>query len=188
MKAGAAIEPFTGVILSRLLPILNEPRYEPKLLDNSAIALGRVCAQCPAAMAPHMSLKDAHGAEKGFLEPLCCALRNIDKDHSEKADAFFGLIAVLNTNPEAAGPSSATSAKRWPRGSRRTCSATPSCTLLSRRCSRASKLRSARRGTRSCCPRCTRSSPKRSLACSSRCNVGFAVVACRAAELKSLLH
>jgi len=95
MKAGAGIEPAAGEILSRLLPILNEPRYKRELLENAAIALGRVCAQCPAAMAPHMG---------SFLEPLCCALRNIDKDHSEKADAFVGLIAVLNANPEAAVP------------------------------------------------------------------------------------
>jgi hypothetical protein len=61
------------------------------LRENAAITLGRVAAQAPAPLAPHLG---------HFLVPWCNALRGV-RDNVEKEDAFRGLVRLAPLNVEA---------------------------------------------------------------------------------------
>ena len=79
--------------LERLNRVLAMPSGSlPKsFVENSAIAIGRVACKCPDLLAPH---------GEAFVGPLCAALRSI-RDGLEKENAFLGLFAVLERNPQA---------------------------------------------------------------------------------------
>lgn len=62
------------------------------LKENAAITMGRVAAQAPAALAPHLG---------HFLSPWCSALKGV-RDEVEKEDAFRGLCRLVPLNVEAA--------------------------------------------------------------------------------------
>ena len=69
-------------------------RLPQALLNNSAVALGRVAVAAPAVAAAHAD---------AFVAGWACSLRNVT--HSvEKPTAFRGFVAVLQANPEAAIP------------------------------------------------------------------------------------
>jgi len=60
-------------------------------IENSAIAVGRLCLVRPDIIAPHAA---------AFIGPLCGALRTV-RDGKEKEQAFVGVCAVLRANPQA---------------------------------------------------------------------------------------
>jgi hypothetical protein len=59
------------------------------MLENAAIALGRLALRCPQPMAQHLA---------SFVAPWCIALRRL-RDGTEKAQAFAGLCALVTLNP-----------------------------------------------------------------------------------------
>ncbi len=59
------------------------------MLENAAIALGRLALRCPQPLAQHLA---------SFVAPWCIALRRL-RDGTEKAQAFAGLCALVTLNP-----------------------------------------------------------------------------------------
>ena len=83
--------PLTHVIA----PLLSMRASASKgLLENAAIALGRLALRCPEPLAAHV---------QGFVEAWCVALRRV-KDDLEKEQAFGGLCALVRLNPMAVWP------------------------------------------------------------------------------------
>jgi transportin-1 len=60
-------------------------------IENSAIAVGRLCLVRPDMLALHAA---------AFIGPLCGALRTV-RDGKEKEQAFLGICAILRANPQA---------------------------------------------------------------------------------------
>jgi transportin-1 len=81
--------------LERLVRILAAPAggLPRSLVENAAVALGRIAIVAPEPMAPHAMV---------FVGPWCSALRGV-LDGKEKRDAFLGLCAVLERNPDGGG-------------------------------------------------------------------------------------
>lgn len=90
------LSPYAGPIAERLAFILQPGNQMARsLMENAAIAIGRVAWVCPEPLAPHLA---------AFLGPWCAALRNL-RDDVEKEHAFMGLCRLIRANPEAAAAS-----------------------------------------------------------------------------------
>ncbi|CAA0820530.1 Transportin-1 [Striga hermonthica] len=90
VKVHKEISPVVLTVLSCLVPILKYPEgLNKSLVENSAIALGRLAWVCPELVSPHM---------EHFMQPWCVAL-SVIRDGREKADAFRGLCALVRANP-----------------------------------------------------------------------------------------
>lgn len=87
------VSQFALPAVERLVRIVSAPAggLPRSLVENSAIALGRISWVATDAVAPHAD---------AFLAPWCAALRNI-RDGTEKEQAFSGLCAVVKSNPGA---------------------------------------------------------------------------------------
>ena len=82
-------------LLQVIAPLLSMRTSVSKgLLQNAAIALGRLALRCPQPLAPHV---------QSFAEPWCNALRRA-RDDVEKEHAFGGLCALVRLNPMAVLP------------------------------------------------------------------------------------
>jgi len=78
---------------NRMAYILALPVRLPRsLVENAAIALGRLSMVAPAIVAPHLP---------HFFVPWCQALRSV-RDDVEKEHGFLGLCALLRLNPHPA--------------------------------------------------------------------------------------
>lgn len=84
-------EPLIADALPRLVRIVNVPALNRSLLENTAIALGRMALVMADAMAPQL---------ESFAEAMLSVLRNIP-DHLDKEQAFFGMNAMVKLNPGA---------------------------------------------------------------------------------------
>lgn len=89
MKVGPEIKPLVPVLLSKMVPLVKR-NLNRGLLENIAIAVGRLGFVCPEEVAPHM---------EDFLQPWCLILRAL-RDDTEKASAFHGLCSMIKHNPQ----------------------------------------------------------------------------------------
>ena len=92
MQVGDALAPYLEDILGRLIAIMNRPRTSRSLLENTAIALGRIGLQNTELVAPSLD---------EFVAPWCMSLRSIFDD-PEKESAFRGLCHMIAANPDGA--------------------------------------------------------------------------------------
>eukprot|EP00736_Rhodelphis_marinus_P000205 Rmarinus@m.16216 len=83
---------YGGTVLQLLIPIMTNPTLCRSLLENTAITIGRFSIVEPALFAEELPK---------YFVPWCQCLRDI-KDDVEKEDAFRGLCAVVERNPQAA--------------------------------------------------------------------------------------
>ena len=89
--SGQDVAQFALVALERLAPILTAPMatVPRSLVENAAICLGRLALTTPETVAPHAHV---------YMGGWCAALRGLT-DNREKADAFKGLLRVVQANP-----------------------------------------------------------------------------------------
>ncbi|CAO3597936.1 unnamed protein product [Absidia cylindrospora] len=92
LKMGNEIQPYVEPLLQRLLPLIVEPGLQRTLLENVAIAIGRLGLICPTIVAPHLEKFVQHWLDS--LSPV--------KDNEEKASAFSGLCEMIKVNPQGA--------------------------------------------------------------------------------------
>jgi len=89
VKVNTDMQPFVLPIIQRLIPIMNKLTLNRNLLENTAIALGRMGLVAPEIVAQHL---------EEFIQPWCLALRNI-RDDIEKDSAFRGMCLMIRHNP-----------------------------------------------------------------------------------------
>ncbi|KAF7724699.1 hypothetical protein EC973_000807 [Apophysomyces ossiformis] len=92
IKWGTEIQPYVEPLLQRLFPLIVNPQIQRTLLENVAIAIGRLGLVCTDAVAPHL---------ENFIHPWLLALTPI-RDNDEKASAFSGLCEIIKANPQGA--------------------------------------------------------------------------------------
>lgn len=85
----ASLEQFVVPLIQRLIPILLSQKSPRSLMENAAVAIGRIGLVCPAPIAPHLNL---------FARQWCVALWEI-KDNDEKDSAFRGFCMLIQANP-----------------------------------------------------------------------------------------
>lgn len=91
MQHGKGMEPFVADLLRRLLEIMGNPEVPRSVLENAAIALGRLGLQNDATMAQYLP---------GFSEQFLKSISTVDYT-LEKATAFKGFSLVVINNPQA---------------------------------------------------------------------------------------
>ena len=87
-----SMAPFINVILDRMIDMINFEDLSKSLLENVAIALGRLGLVCPEIVAPRY---------QDFLARWCVILCTF-RDDIEKDHAFRGLINLIRLNPNGA--------------------------------------------------------------------------------------
>lgn len=87
--SAAPLEPFVPPLISRLIPILINPKSPKSLSENAAVTIGRIGLVCPATVAPELPK---------FAQAWCTALWEI-KDNEEKDSAFRGFCMMISANP-----------------------------------------------------------------------------------------
>jgi len=80
---------FVQPLISRLVPILLNPRSPKSLMENAAVTIGRISLVCPQPVAPYLDT---------FAQQWCQALWEI-KDNDEKDSAFKGFCMLIQANP-----------------------------------------------------------------------------------------
>lgn len=91
IQHGKGMDPFVPDLLRRLLEILGNPEVPRSVLENAAIALGRLGLQNDAAMAQYLA---------NFSEPFLKSISTVDYT-LEKATAFKGFSLAVINNPQA---------------------------------------------------------------------------------------
>ena len=81
--------PWVEPLLSRLIPILLQPKAPRSLHENAAVSIGRIGLMHPSLVAPHLG---------EFAQAWCQALYEI-RDNEEKDSAFRGLCTLVQANP-----------------------------------------------------------------------------------------
>mgnify|MGYP001097907663 CR=1 FL=1 len=94
LQLGSDMDAFAQVALPILINILHMDRtaLPLTLLENIAVAIGRLGKSSPAVVAPHLPV---------FLENWCRYVKVI-RDNAEKESAFFGICSVVERNPNGA--------------------------------------------------------------------------------------
>jgi transportin-1 len=92
VRVGGEMHPFALPFLEKCIPIVTKRNYEPNLLENVAITLGRFCNGCPDAIAVKLDI---------FVAGWCSILKKL-RDDAEKESAFYGLVKVIQKNPNGA--------------------------------------------------------------------------------------
>lgn len=90
LKMGPDMRQYLSVVLQRLISNINAPGNTGALLDNTAIAIGRLAYACPDEVAPSLS---------SFIRPWCLAVRKI-QDNEAKDSAFRGICGLIKKNPD----------------------------------------------------------------------------------------
>ncbi|RDL40431.1 ARM repeat-containing protein [Venustampulla echinocandica] len=91
IQYGKELEPYVGQLLERYLHILGNPEVPRSVLENSAIALGRLGLDNSGVLAPVLST---------FSEPFLKSIHSVE--HTvEKATAMKGFCLVVLKNPQA---------------------------------------------------------------------------------------
>uniref|UniRef100_A0A0K0EX44 Transportin-1 n=1 Tax=Strongyloides venezuelensis TaxID=75913 RepID=A0A0K0EX44_STRVS len=83
------IDTYVHIVVPIMVAILNYTKVDKTVMENTAIALGRLGIYSPQKIAPHLPQ---------FIRPWCLALR-IVKDNDEKTAAFEGLICMIHCYP-----------------------------------------------------------------------------------------
>ncbi|TVY21854.1 Importin subunit beta-2 [Lachnellula arida] len=91
IQYGKEMGPFVGKLLERYLEILSNPEVPKSVLENAAIALGRLGLENAPIMSPVLAT---------FSEPFLKAINSVDYT-LEKATAMKGFCLVILGNPQA---------------------------------------------------------------------------------------
>jgi transportin-1 len=91
IQYGKDMGPFVGKLLERYLEILGNPEVPRSVLENAAIALGRVGLENASIMSPVLAT---------FSEPFLKSINSVDYT-LEKATAMKGFCLVILSNPQA---------------------------------------------------------------------------------------
>lgn len=91
LQYGKGMEPFVPQLLQRFVEIMNNPRLPAGLVENAAIALGRLGQENSEQMASSLPT---------FAEPFLVAMQEIEPAE-EKATALKGFTMVVMQNPQA---------------------------------------------------------------------------------------
>ena len=88
----ARLEPVVASLVDAIAPLLSRTSgFKRSMLENAAIAVGRLALVCPEPLAPHLG---------HFIWNWCAALAAV-RDGLEKQHAFLGLCALIKGNPAA---------------------------------------------------------------------------------------
>jgi len=90
IQKGDHMSPYVGELLQRLLEILGNPEVPKSVLENAAIALGRLGLQNYEIMAPHLAI---------IAEPFLRSIEGVDYT-TEKATACKGFTLCVAHNPQ----------------------------------------------------------------------------------------
>lgn len=91
IQHGKGMEPYVTQLLQRYLAILGNPEVPKSVVENAAIALGRLGLDNSSIMAPHLAT---------FSEPFLKSISTVDYT-LEKATAMKGFCLVIIGNPQA---------------------------------------------------------------------------------------
>jgi hypothetical protein len=83
--------PYVAQLMHRYLEILGNPEVPRSVLENAAIALGRLGLENGDLMSPHLAT---------FSEPFLKSISSVDPT-LEKATAFKGFCLIVLGNPQA---------------------------------------------------------------------------------------
>lgn len=90
IQLGPEMKQYLSIILLTLIENINREHTPKRLLENTAITIGRLGYSCPNEVAPYLSQ---------FIRIWCISLRNI-RDNEEKDSAFRGVCAMIGINPQ----------------------------------------------------------------------------------------
>jgi HEAT repeat protein len=91
IQHGKSMAPYVEQLLHRFLEILGNPEVPKSVLENAAIALGRLGLENSGIMAQHLA---------SFSEPFLKSINTVEFT-SEKATAFKGFCLIVVSNPQA---------------------------------------------------------------------------------------
>jgi hypothetical protein len=91
IQHGKSMAPYVEQLLHRYLEILGNPEVPKSVLENAAIALGRLGLENSGVMMPHLAT---------FSEPFLKSINSVDYT-TEKATAFKGFCLIVLGNPQA---------------------------------------------------------------------------------------
>jgi transportin-1 len=89
IQLGPQFHPFVGHLLPRLIQVMNATNTPGPVLENSAIAIGRIGLVCPDDVAPQLAV---------FASSFIRALKDV-RDNGEKDSAFRGFCTLIGKNP-----------------------------------------------------------------------------------------
>ena len=90
IQLGPEMKQYLSIILLTLIENINREHTPKRLLENTAITIGRLGYSCPNEVAPYLGQ---------FIRIWCISLRNI-RDNEEKDSAFRGVCAMIGINPQ----------------------------------------------------------------------------------------
>jgi transportin-1 len=93
LQLGPQFQPFVQHLLPRLMTIMNTHDAPAPILENAAIAIGRLGLACSDEIAPELGT---------FAGPFLQALKDV-RDNEEKDSAFRGLCQLIGKNPTGLG-------------------------------------------------------------------------------------
>ena len=89
IQLGPQFHPFAGPLVERFIAVMNTSSTPGPVLENSAIAIGRLGLVCPDEVAPQL-----HVFSAAFIR----ALKEV-RDNEEKDSAFRGFCTMIGKNP-----------------------------------------------------------------------------------------
>ena len=90
IQLGPEMKQYLSIILLTLIENINREHTPKRLLEKTAITIGRLGYSCPNEVAPYLSQ---------FIRIWCISLRNI-RDNEDKNSAFRGVCAMIGINPQ----------------------------------------------------------------------------------------
>lgn len=94
IKIRSDIQPYVKSCLVPLISMINRPKLPRNLVENCAIAIGRLGMVCPGVVAPHLG---------EFAKRWCRALAHV-RSPEEKEHCFVGLCYMVKVNPNGIVP------------------------------------------------------------------------------------
>jgi HEAT-like repeat len=93
LQLGPQFHPFVQHLLPRLIAIIGSNEAPAPILENAAIAIGRIGWVCSDDVAPQLPV---------LAGPFILALKDV-RDNEEKDSAFKGLCTLIGKNPTGLG-------------------------------------------------------------------------------------
>ena len=88
LQVGREIEPYSQQLLQRLVTVL-QTDTSATVLENAAIAIGRLGKSIPDIVAPHLSI---------FIDRWCAKIKSVEET-DEKDSAYQGMCQIVAANP-----------------------------------------------------------------------------------------